>query len=145
MELSLLESLAWRRATECVAWVWPTTPLSPVGSYFTSGNYHNDIFSCVNQLDIFFHAAGILLLSGFQIDISEAKAFLHENNKIDIYSNSWGPIDNGKLVLGPGFVATIALALGAQQVWLAIINSLDETKQETKRFDRDGLYGRNRS
>ena len=62
------------------------------------------------------HSSGVLLLTGMQMDVSIAKAFLHENKKIDISSNSWGPSDDGNVVSGPGFMATKALKQGAQEV-----------------------------
>ena len=65
---------------------------------------------------VLLHSSGILLLTGMQVDMSEAKAFLHENNKIDISSNSWGPSDDGNVVDGPGFIATKSLKQGAQEV-----------------------------
>ena len=116
-EHTLLESSAWRRATACVVWVWLTTPLSLVGnfsSHWAMTNWHLNGY-CGETNNLLCHA-GILLLSGFETDVSEAKALLHQNNKIDIYSNSWGPFDSGSLVLGPDLMATMALEQGAQQV-----------------------------
>ena len=44
---------------------------------------------------------GIELLTGGTTDIQEAAALFHARDVIDIYSNSWGPPDNGIYVRGP--------------------------------------------
>ena len=43
-------------------------------------------------------------------------ALSHLNVIIDIYSNSWGPSDNGNIVDGPGRLTQMALAQAARQV-----------------------------
>ena len=42
-------------------------------------------------------------------DLNEARSLTYENNVIDIYSNSWGPRDNGSIVDGPERLAKMAL------------------------------------
>ena len=49
-------------------------------------------------------------------DVQEAKALNYKFNDIDIYSNSWGPLDNGFAVEGPQYLTKIALKNGAQKV-----------------------------
>ena len=49
-------------------------------------------------------------------DLLEAKALSFNRNYIDIYSNSWGPNDNGFEVDGPGRLTQIALEEGAEKV-----------------------------
>ena len=49
-------------------------------------------------------------------DIQEAKALSYSNDKIDIYSNSWGPSDGGFAVEGPRTLAKHALENGARMV-----------------------------
>jgi hypothetical protein len=51
-----------------------------------------------------------------QTDMSEARAFSWLNNKIDIYSNSWGPIDDGMTVRKIGPLALRALEDGIRRV-----------------------------
>ena len=46
--------------------------------------------------------AGLQLISCSTTDIRESNALGHENQMIDIYSNSWGPSDNGETLEGPG-------------------------------------------
>ena len=54
--------------------------------------------------------AGIRLLSSSpQTDADEASAFGLHNQQIHIFSNSWGPYDNGINVEGPGPLASAAL------------------------------------
>ena len=49
-------------------------------------------------------------------DDLEWRAFSHQRNYIDIYSNSWGPGDTGIEVIGPGPLAKRALKSGAEEV-----------------------------
>lgn len=46
--------------------------------------------------------AGLQLISCSTTDTREGNALSHERQSIDIYSNSWGPSDNGKTVEAPG-------------------------------------------
>ena len=48
--------------------------------------------------------------------MTEGGALSHNNDIIDIYSNSWGPSDAGFLVLGPDVLAKMALEEGAKEV-----------------------------
>ena len=66
-------------------------------------------------------AAGILLLGQNQTDIAEAKALGHEDDIIEIYSNSWGPPDVGFIVAGPDILAKRTFEMGAQKVISYII------------------------
>ena len=49
-------------------------------------------------------------------DATESAALLHQIEKVDIYSNSWGPSDGGWLVAGPGVLTNQALKNGAEKV-----------------------------
>ena len=46
--------------------------------------------------------AGLMLIACGNSDNDEANALSHLNNDIHIYSNSWGPSDNGQTLSGPG-------------------------------------------
>ena len=46
----------------------------------------------------------------------EAIALGHSSQEIDIYSNSWGPTDNGALVDGPGPLTRDVLTAGIKKV-----------------------------
>ena len=48
--------------------------------------------------------AGIRLISKSATDSQEAQALTYEYNLNDVYSNSWGPTDDGKTLEGPGRV-----------------------------------------
>ena len=50
------------------------------------------------------------------LDSPTAKALQHKRQEIDIYSNSWGPSDNGYLVHGPGKLVKKALRQGTKWV-----------------------------
>lgn len=61
--------------------------------------------------------AGIRLLSSIHhSDATEASALGLHNQHIAIYSNSWGPKDNGIVVEGPGTLARAALLQGVKEV-----------------------------
>jgi subtilisin family serine protease/subtilisin-like proprotein convertase family protein len=55
---------------------------------------------------------GIRLLDGKITDRLEAKALTYNANYIDIFSASWGPLDDGKTVDGPGALSRAAFASG---------------------------------
>jgi len=48
-------------------------------------------------------------------DATESAAFSYKTDMIDIYSNSWGPLDNGYEVKGPGLLASRAIKLGIEK------------------------------
>ena len=62
-------------------------------------------------------------LAGLKIDLSHlsdlqiAEALGHYNDHIGIYSNSWGPPDNGRVVEGPGPLTTMTVKNGAENVY----------------------------
>ena len=59
-----------------------------------------------------------LFVDGNASDSNEATAFYRENvnpSDVDIFSNSWGPSDNGRTVRGPGRLAREALKLGVER------------------------------
>jgi proprotein convertase subtilisin/kexin type 2 len=49
-------------------------------------------------------------------DLIEANAMGHMPNKIDIYSASWGPTDDGKTVDGPRNLTMRAIVKGVNEV-----------------------------
>ncbi|XP_028408148.1 neuroendocrine convertase 2-like [Dendronephthya gigantea] len=61
--------------------------------------------------------AGIRLIDrGLPNDTDVAKAFYpFDGHKIDIFSNSWGPPDNGFVIAGPGPLSLAALRKGANE------------------------------
>ena len=51
--------------------------------------------------------------------MDEAEALAWRNDVIDIYSNSWGPTDDGIEVFGPGDLLQMALETSVEEVaWL---------------------------
>jgi subtilisin family serine protease len=61
----------------------------------------------------FARLVGLRLLSENQTDLQEAEALLHRQDGIHIKSNSWGPYDTGKKVVGPDRLAAAALRSAA--------------------------------
>lgn len=55
---------------------------------------------------------GIRLIARAVFDYQEAMALNYRNDKIHIYSNSWGPNDDGRRLSGPGPVTQEALKTG---------------------------------
>ena len=53
--------------------------------------------------------------------MNEAVSLTFENDIVDIYSNSWGPYDDGYTVDGPGVLTTIALENGVNQIQLSTL------------------------
>ena len=51
--------------------------------------------------------------------MNEATSLTFENDIVDVYSNSWGPFDDGRTVSGPGTLTNIALQTGTSQVCFA--------------------------
>lgn len=51
----------------------------------------------------------------FQTDLIEANSMGHEPHKIDIYSASWGPTDDGKTVDGPRNATMRAIVQGVNE------------------------------
>ena len=81
-------------------------------------------FQCCCEAQLF-HAVGLSFSVGIQLfvtsnasDHEEARAFYREDvnpSKVDIFSNSWGPTDNGRTIRGPGKLAREAFKLGAEK------------------------------
>ena len=69
---------------------------------------------------------GIRVNLNFLTDVVEAQALSYRNNYVQIYSNSWGPPDNGMLVQGPGYYSSRVLREGAYKVRLSCILTSNE-------------------
>ena len=59
---------------------------------------------------------GVRMLDGDVTDAVEGGSLSLNPQKIDIYSSSWGPDDDGKTVDGPGVLAKRAFRDGRQSV-----------------------------
>ena len=59
---------------------------------------------------------GLKLLGGETLDMGEAMALSHGKDIVDIYSNSWGPIDLGFIVSGPRPLTRRVLHNGISEV-----------------------------
>ena len=60
----------------------------------------------------------------YMTDLIEANSMGHEPHKIDIYSASWGPTDDGKTVDGPRNATMRAIVQGVNEVRPKFINSI---------------------
>ena len=49
-------------------------------------------------------------------DVEEATALSHEQNIVDVYTNSWGPSDTGNIVMGPRTLTKLTLEKGISEV-----------------------------
>jgi len=58
---------------------------------------------------------GIRMLDGRISDTLEGRALSHALDKVDIFSSSWGPNDDGETVEGPGRLASLALEKGVRE------------------------------
>ena len=61
-------------------------------------------------------SAGIRLTSCYVSDVDIANALTYKNDMVQIYSNSWGPGDNGILVSGPSPMLQGVLQSAVEQV-----------------------------
>lgn len=59
---------------------------------------------------------GIRMLDGTVSDRVEASSLIHALDKVDIYSASWGPQDDGKTVEGPGVLTRKSFLRGVTEV-----------------------------
>jgi len=59
--------------------------------------------------------SGLRLISRPSTDYQESNALTYKWNLNDIYTNSWGPIDDGRRKEGPGRLASLALANGVKE------------------------------
>ena len=59
---------------------------------------------------------GVRMLDGQATDILEGSSLSFQSDYIDIYSNCWGPKDDGKTFGKPGKLAQEALMQGALKV-----------------------------
>lgn len=66
--------------------------------------------------DTFLLGLGIRLVEQYMTDSNEARALSYARDVIDIYSNSWGPNDEGKTIGGPEALTSIALEEGVSKV-----------------------------
>ena len=48
--------------------------------------------------------------------MEEATALSYARDIIDVYSNSWGPGDDGKIIMGPRTLTKCALKTGVREV-----------------------------
>ncbi|WP_309386218.1 S8 family serine peptidase [Cerasicoccus frondis] len=61
------------------------------------------------------HIAGIRLIGDYAEDVTEAEAFLHGLQTIDIKNNSWGPAGFGDIITEPGPLAKAALKQACEE------------------------------
>ena len=66
-----------------------------------------------------------IALVGHNTDMKEARSLTFGNWTVDIYSNSWGPADNGSNVEGPGMLTNLALQTGARKVWKSMVHYMN--------------------
>ena len=67
------------------------------------------------------HCTGLKFDLSYSTDIAEASLLGYNTDYIQVYSNSWGPVDNGFHVNGPGTWLTRALQTGVSEVKINIM------------------------
>lgn len=60
------------------------------------------------------------MLDGPVSDQIEGEALSYALDKVDVFSASWGPNDNGEVVDGPGRIAQLAFLKGISKVWVCL-------------------------
>lgn len=63
---------------------------------------------------------GVRINLGYLLDVTESQALSYKDSYIQIYSNSWGPPDNGFLVQGPGYYSGRTLKQGVATVSMCV-------------------------
>ena len=58
----------------------------------------------------------VKMLGGVLTDTVEGQSLVYALDRVQIYSASWGPTDNGATLEGPGYLARQALKKGVTQV-----------------------------
>ena len=53
---------------------------------------------------------------GNEMDVTEAQALSYQDDTVSVYSNSWGPSDNGYVVEGPGVLVQQTLSQAVVKV-----------------------------
>lgn len=84
----------------------PSLPVARV--WLLSPRCHHGLSRC--------RPSGVRMLDGAIMDIVEAQALSLQPQYIHIYSASWGPEDDGKMVDGPGVLAQAAFHRGVIEV-----------------------------
>jgi hypothetical protein len=77
--------------------------------------------------------SGIRLISKSTVDAQEAAALNYKYNENHIYTNSWGPIDDGRRLEGPGRLATLALQTGVISTFSFVLTIYRLNKDETEK------------
>lgn len=92
------------------------------------------------DLSRIFSTSGIRMLDQpYMTDLIEANSMGHEPHKIDIYSASWGPTDDGKTVDGPRNATMRAIVRGVNEVLLifqTIPRKIPDTNNNINRMNR---------
>ena len=74
------------------------------------------VYACILLCILNFTLVGIRLISCPISDIDIANALTYKNDIVDIYSNSWGPKDDGGTVNGPGLMLQAVIQNEVEQV-----------------------------
>ncbi len=80
------------------------------------------------------------MLDGDVSDYVEAQSLSLNPQHIDIYSASWGPDDNGKVVDGPAKLAKEAFIQGVLKVTSCTINSYGHSSSLMYDISRGHIY-----
>ena len=71
------------------------------------------------------------MLDGQATDVLEGSSLSFQSDYIDVYSNCWGPKDDGKTFGKPGKLAQEALMQGALRVRSVMLHSLSSSSSSS--------------
>ena len=79
---------------------------------------------------------------GYTFDLTQAGVLSYEDGYVDVYSNSWGPVETGFTVGGPGYLTLQTFQREARQV--SCVDSLSpyHGMKICLVVSRGGVYGR---
>ena len=83
---------------------WDAHGTAAAGVAAAYGNDNYGVAGAAMDADLI----GLKLIACSLTDSRESNALLHQKGNVDIYSNSWGPSDNGNTVEAPGPLMTAA-------------------------------------
>jgi subtilisin-like proprotein convertase family protein len=83
---------------------WDGHGTSAAGVAAAYGNDNYGVTGAAMDSDLI----GLRLIACSNSDSTESNALLHQKGNVDVYSNSWGPSDNGNTVEAPGPLMTAA-------------------------------------
>ena len=79
-------------------------------------NDYTDCYSNYNYTATLYCDSGLRLNLSYTFDLTQATILGYHDNYVDVYSNSWGPMETGFSVDGPEYLTKETLKIETEQV-----------------------------